>query len=128
MAFKQAFKIAALIVVAVAAFAADADRAGGQATSFRVIGPGIVVVGESVYQLDTGNGPSGWKQLPNGTFTLPPVPASSLVNYASGIVAVTNTGEGWVQGGGVWTDVGPVPGLVPTTRESWGQLKAKYAR
>jgi hypothetical protein len=127
MVSRRAFRIIALIVLASAVFSLEADRARGQITSFRVIGPGMVVVGENVYVLDTGNGPSGWKQLPYGTLTLPPVPPSSLVNYGTG-VAITDAGEGWGKVGGVWTDLGPAPGLVPTVKESWGQLKAKYAR
>jgi len=105
-----------------------ASTARGQSNGFRVIGPGTVVVGESVYILDTSNVPVGWKKLPQGNFDLPPVPGSSLVSYSSGQIAITDSGEGWGKVNGAWTDLGPVPGSVPTVRESWGQLKAKYAR
>jgi hypothetical protein len=119
--------VIALLALA-AVFTLGARGARGQGTTFRVIGPGTVVVGESVYLLDTGNGPAGWKQLPLGTLTLPPVPVSSLVNYASGVVAITDSGEGWGKVGGVWMDLGPVPnGSMPARQESWGQLKVKYA-
>ena len=100
----------------------------GQTVSFRVIGPGIVVVGESVYHLDISNAPLGWHKLPEGTWTLPPIPASSLVDYESGVLAITDSGEGWGKVGSGWSDLGPIPGLTPTIHESWGQLKAKYAR
>ena len=83
--------------------------ARGQAGSFRWIGGSFAVSGESVYRLD------------------PPIPASTLVGF-TGQTAITESGEGWGKLGGVWTDLGPIPGSVPTTRESWGQLKAKYTR
>jgi hypothetical protein len=87
----------------------------------------MAVSGASIYLLDTGNAPAGWTKLPVDRITVPPVPASSLVFYDEQR-AITDTGEGWGKVGGVWTDLGPIPSSVPTTRESWGQLKAKYAR
>ena len=101
--------------------------ARGQAGSFRWIGGSFAVSGESVYRLDPLNSPVGWKKLPDGSFDLPPIPASTLVGF-TGQTAITESGEGWGKVGGVWTDLGPIPGSVPTTRESWGQLKAKYTR
>ena len=95
-------------------------------SSFRLIGIADVVVGSTVYVLDTSNYPFGWKQVP--ATDLPPVDPATLLSYNSSGVAITDTGEGWGRVNGAWTDLGPVPGSVPTTRESWGQLKAKYAR
>jgi hypothetical protein len=100
--------------------------ARGQSSTFRVIGLGIVVVGDEVYEISTLSSPYGWRQLPHGTFTLPPVPPSTLVNYVSGQKAITDNGDGWGNVGGVWTNFGPVPGIVSTQRSTWGQLKAKY--
>ena len=117
-----------LLIAIVILSSVDPHGARGQATQFRVIGPGTVVSGNNVYILDISNQPFGWKALPQGNFTLPPVSASSLVSYSSGASAITDAGEGWGKVGGVWTDLGPVPNSVPTARESWGQLKAKYAR
>jgi hypothetical protein len=128
MSTTRIFAISCAGLILAFAIGIGARGARGQGVSFRVIGPSTVVVGENVYVLDTSNQPFGWKALPYGGFTLPPVPASTLVNYASGVAAITDTGEGWGKVGGTWTDLGPVPSLVPTTKESWGQLKAKYAR
>jgi len=98
-----------------------------QSVPFRVIGLGIVVVGESVYALKTSSPPYGWTQLPDGSFDLPPVAPSTLINYSSGVLAITDSGVGWGKVGGVWTDLGPIPGT-PVQDVSWGQVKAKYRR
>ena len=116
---------AVLLIALAIAFLAGGAR--GQAPSFRVIGPGLAVSGSNVYLLDTANAPVGWTKLPATGITLPPVPASALVYYDEQR-AITDTGEGWGKVVGVWTDLGPIPSSVPTTQESWGQLKAKYAR
>src|SRR4051812_18968494 len=104
-------------------FELGAHTARAQSSAFRVIGPGLVVAGNTVYELHTTTAPVGWTPLPNGNFTLPPVPASSLVNYSSGIVAITDSGEGWGKVSGVWTDLGPIP-TTPVQQTSWGQVKA----
>ena len=127
MRAKKGHIVAAALLLLAIAVTVGPNGARGQSNAFRVIGLGVAVVGENVYLLDTANFPFGWKQLPDGSRTLPPVPASSLVNW-TGQTAITDTGEGWGKVNGEWTDLGPVPGLVPTTHESWGQLKAKYAR
>ena len=100
--------------------------ASGQTGSFRALSSFYVLVGETVYHLDPGNAPIGWHQMPYGSFTLPPVPASSLLTLESG-VAITQSGEGWIDtGAGGWQSVGQVPGSVATKQSSWGELKAKY--
>ncbi len=103
-----------------------ASFARGQTAGFRVIGPNTVVIGEAVYHLDTLNPPFGWHQLPEGNFNLPPVSPSSLVNYESGQYAITDQGEGWGKVGGVWTDLGPIPGVMSVRPATWGQVKATY--
>lgn len=105
-------------------FALFSGIARGQASAFRVLSIGHVLMGDSVYFLERTNFPVGWKQMPYGGRTLPPVPPSSLVQY-DGIEAITDSGEGWGLVGGVWTDLGPIPST-PTTQASWGQVKAKY--
>lgn len=100
--------------------------ARGQSSAFRVLGVGIVAVGSQAYYLDGSNLPYGWKSIPGGPFTLPPVDVSSLVSY-DGFWALTDTGEGWGKVAGVWTDLGPIPS-VATVRTTWGQVKDKYRR
>ncbi len=56
---------------------------------------------------------------------LPPVPVSSLISYDSGI-AITDSGEGWFRNATEWVDLGPIPGLSPTVRTTWGSVKAAY--
>ena len=128
MSAGRALRAGGVALLVAGAFAIGANGAKGQSTTFRVIGPNFVVVGQTVYHLDPLNAPLGWHKLPEGGLTLPPVPASSLISYENGTTAITDSGEGWGNVYGVWTDLGPVPGSVPTTRESWGQLKSKYAR
>lgn len=113
------------LLALVAAFELGSGVAHGQSGAFRVVGTGMVVVGDAVYWLDVNGASAGWKLLPNGSFTLPPVPASSLIQYESGSWAITDSGEGWGLVFGSWTDLGPVPGT-PTVRTTWGQVKAKY--
>jgi hypothetical protein len=128
MGNRIAFAAASLLASAVA-FGFGSVIARGQATTIKILsGSAVAVVGNTAYHLDTANQPVGWHLMPDGNFDLPPIPPSTLAYYSSGIVAITDSGEGWGKVGGVWTDLGPVPGSVPTTRESWGQLKAKYAR
>ena len=125
--FAKRFMYVSISILALAlTFEIGARSARAQSSVFRVIGPGLVVVGNAVYELHTATAPVGWAQLPNGNFTLPPVPASSLVNYSSGIVAITDSGEGWGKVSGVWTDLGPVPST-PVQQTTWGQVKARYA-
>ena len=99
--------------------------AKGQGAAFRVIGEGVVVVGDTAYYLDAANEPVGWRQLPWSYRTLPPVSPSSLANLTI-TTAITDTGEGWAFGSFGWTNAGRVPGIVSTQRSTWGQLKAKY--
>lgn len=108
-------------------FAVVSSVARGQANAFRVVGPGLVVSGETLYELDESNQPFGWKALPYGGWTLPPVPVSSIVNYEHGTSVITDTGEGWGLIFGTWTDLGPIP-TTATVRTSWGQVKDKYRR
>ncbi len=122
---KRLFFVSGAMAMIMVAFAMGATVTRGQSSAFRVIGPGVVVVGDTVYHLDVSNAPFGWKPLPDASFTLPPVPGSSLVDWESGILAVTDTGEGWGKVGGVWTDLGTIPGT-PVQRTTWGQVKAKY--
>ena len=103
-----------------------ASLARGQAIGFRVLGPGTVEAGGAVYVLDTSNSPYGWKQLPALGFTLPPVPASTLLTY-DGFVAITESGEGWGKVFGTWTDLGAIP-TTPVQGTTWGQVKSKYLR
>lgn len=106
-------------------FEISATHARAQSGSFRVIDAGVVVVGNSAYHLRTTTPPLGWTLMPEGNFDLPPVPPSTLLSYSSGIVAVTESGEGWGKVGGVWTNLGPVPGTA-VQEATWGQVKAKY--
>jgi len=102
--------------------------ANGQAGLFRVLSSSYVAVGESIYRLDFLNAPVGWHQMPYLNFTLPPVPASSLVSL-DGDVAITEAGEGWVRTSleaGGWASAGQVPGTVSVQRSNWGALKARY--
>ena len=108
-----------------AAFELGAHAARAQTSGFRIIGPGTVVVGDAVYGLHTASDPVGWRQFPDGNFDLPPVPPSTLVNYSSGVIAITDSGEGWGKVAGVWTDLGPIP-TTAVTESSWGQVKARY--
>lgn len=109
------------------AFEVGASTARGQATGFRVLGTGVVESGGTIYVLRGVTPPLGWTALPTAGWTAPPVPASSLLQYESGSVAITDSGEGWGMVNGEWTDLGPIPG-VATVRTSWGQVKDKYRR
>jgi hypothetical protein len=127
MAAKRFMYVSIGLLALTVAFEWGASTARGQASGFRVIGSGTVVAGDAVYFLDTANAPEGWRQLPYASITLPPVPASSLVNYSSGFLAITDSGEGWGKVGGVWTNLGPVP-TTPTLQSTWGGVKAKYRK
>jgi hypothetical protein len=125
---KRPGAILIIILACILAFAIGViGLARGQSTTFRVIGLATVVSGGNVFYLDDFNAPLGWHKMPDASHTLPPVPASSLV-YLDSELAITDSGEGWGRPTGTWQDLGPIPGLVPTLHESWGQLKAKYAR
>ena len=102
---KRTIAACAALLLIVIGFALGPTGARGQATSFRVIGAGVVVSGGNVYQLDDFNAPIGWHQLPWKTSTLPPVQASSLVYY-DGELAITDSGEGWGRPGGAWCSAG----------------------
>ncbi len=118
--------ILATAVLAVAIYQAGSRRAFGQGFVMRVIGPATVVVGESAYYLEVSNPPYGWRQLPYGGNTLPPVPVSSLASYEP-MVVITDGGEGWYATPGGWVSVGCVPGgNSPAIRSTWGGVKAKY--
>jgi hypothetical protein len=127
MAARKVISACAMLLIILLTFTLGPEGARGQANMWRLIGPGIVESGGSVYLLDTANAPQGWNQLPVPSITLPPVPASSLTFYDEQR-AITDAGEGWGKVGGVWTDLGPIPGLVPTVHQSWGQLKARYVK
>ncbi len=107
------------------AFHLGASTAGAQSSVFRVLGVNYVGVGGDVYVF----APSllGWAKVPSNE--LPPVPASSLVEY-QGQFAITAAGEGWVLpdiGAAAWVSKGFVPGAAtPTTPTTFGALKAKY--
>jgi hypothetical protein len=124
-------KLAIALLILVSLFTAYDLRplpARGQSSSFRLLSPTFVLVGESIYHLDAVNPPTGWRLMPYASFTLPPVPASSLISLFSD-VAITDTGEGWYfsgTGASGWTSAGQVPGSVATLRTSWGTVKAKY--
>jgi hypothetical protein len=122
---KRFMQVCAGVFLLVASFEIGATTATGQTAGFRVIGSGLVVIGEAVYMIDTSNFPFGWKQLPQGNFDLPPVAASTLVNYVSGIEAITDTGEGWAKINGAWTDIGHPP---PTQGEVHAIIGAKRGR
>ena len=119
----------AMLVLAIAAAAAigiamRAPVADGQA-AFRLIEGGpFATAGSAVYWLDSGNSPQGWKQLPQGSLTLPPIDASTFAYY-DGQRVITDSGEGWGKVFGVWTDLGPVP-TTAVQRSSWGEVKARY--
>jgi len=115
-----------LLALAIA-FEMGAHTAGAQSPGFRLLSEGIVVIGESVYGLHTSSPPYGWRLFPDGEFDLPPVAPSTLISYSSGQIAITESGEGWGKVGGVWTNLGPIPGT-PTVKTSWGQVKTKYIR
>lgn len=117
-----------LIAAMAAGFGLRPTPVSGQTGSFRVLGGSYVLVGESIYHADPANAPVGWHAMPYGSFTLPPVQASTLVSLTND-VAITDTGEGWIftgTGPNGWTDVGPIPGVVGVQRTSWGAVKAKY--
>jgi len=126
VAMTKPLSFLACLVVAVLASMTIADQVRGQTTSFKVVGGPFVVAGGSVYWLDSSNVPLGWKLLPNGSFSLPPIDPTNLAFY-NGITAITESGEGWVKSGGEWMSVGPIPGT-PTVKRSWGQVKTKYMR
>ena len=78
-----------------------------------------------MYWLDPVNAPPGWKALPNASFTLPPIDVATIAYY-DGQRVITDSGEGWGKVGGVWTDLGSIPGT-PVAKTSWGELKVRYA-
>lgn len=102
------------------AFHFGATSAQGQSTGyFRVIGPGFVVSGESVYRL-TRDGFATWTNLP-------PVNPSQLEYFYPDVgLAIATDGRGWV-GGGPWTYVGQIPmGATSTLQRSFGQVKTQF--
>ena len=123
---KKVFYASASLLAITIALQLGARMAMGQTGGFRLIGTAMVSAGGSVYHLDVVNFPEGWKILPTPSYTLPPIPVSSIASY-DGDIAITDAGEGWGKVGGVWTDLGPIPG-VATVRTSWGQVKDRYRR
>ena len=115
--------IAATAAVA-ASITATSREAGGQSTGFRLIGGPFATAGGTLYWLDTSNVPQGWKALPQGSLTVPPVDVSTIAYY-DGQRAITDAGEGWGKVAGVWTDLGPIP-TTAVQRSSWGEVKARY--
>jgi len=109
------------------AYHLGAQSARAQAPAgLRMMGPGLVLSGGSVYQLV----PGGWLAWTN----LPPVSPTDMI-YFSGDYAITVAGEGWYGGGSgpagpsQWVSLGTVPGgSTPAQGISFGQLKAKYAK
>jgi hypothetical protein len=92
-----------------------------------MLGDLFALVGDKIYYLDGFNQPIGWKELPFGLLTLPPVPTTSLVAYSNGF-AVTDSGEGWQRQSGVWVSLGFLPGVTGVENTSWGAVKAKYRK
>ncbi len=115
------------IIVCGSVLSADISTVSAQTTSFRILGNGFVLAGNTVYYLERINFPVGWKALPYIGWTLPPVPPSTLIQYENGVLAITESGEGWGLVSGNWQDLGSVP-ATPTLRTSWGEVKARYAR
>ncbi len=101
------------------------EAARGQGSTFRILSESYVLVGENIYRADLVNPPVGWHLMPDGSFTLPPVPASSLVSL-NGLVGITESGEGWTYNSGGWISIGQIPGVVGVERSTWGALKARY--
>lgn len=97
----------------------------GQTSSFRLLSSFYVLVGDTIYHLDPGNPPIGWRALPYGNFDAPPIPASTLLALESG-TAITDSGEGWIRTASGWQSVGQIPGTVATMRSSSGAVKARY--
>lgn len=116
--------IAAIAIVALQVAAVFPAVVRGQSASFTVLSPTFVRVGGKVYHLDAGNAPFGWRELPYLSFTLPPVPVTSLVSLTT-FEAITDTGEGWMLRNG-WESAGQLPGTVATIKSSWGAVKARY--
>ena len=71
MTAQKVLSVCGAIFVVALGFGLGAGRARGQSTTFRVIGAGIVVVGDAVYELKVGSAPFGWVKLPDGSFDLP---------------------------------------------------------
>lgn len=113
----------ASMLVLAAALAVGHD-ARGQTTAFKIVGGPFAVTGGVMYWLDSANAPPGWKTLPNGSFSLPPIDLSTIASY-DGQRVITDSGEGWGKVGGVWTDLGSVP-TTAVRQATWGQVKSKY--
>ena len=117
---KTFFYVAVGMFLLALSYHLGASTAGAQATSFRVLFPGPLVIetGGQIYSLDA---PFGWRVWSDP----PPVPATSLL--AGKGPFITNDGTAWdkyVDGG--WRSY-PLPGLpVSAMRKSWGELKARY--
>jgi hypothetical protein len=99
--------------------------AHSQIQQIRVLGTANVLAGDRVFHLEDFNAPIGWRELPYGSHTLPPVPPSSLVALQSGY-AITESGEGWIETGAGWVSHGIVPGVSPARSTTWGELKSTY--
>ena len=109
------------------AFHSDANAQDGEPPYFMILGGAAqsvyVAVGDNGYEINFTQ--PGWLPLEPGS--APPVPLSSLV-YFNYLCAVTDTGEGWVHRDNYtrWENIGPVPGVVSTQKETFGGVKTLY--
>jgi hypothetical protein len=122
MLAKRFFFVCAGILCLALAYHFGATSAGAQGTTWRVVGDNLVVSGNALYLRD-GN---GWTPVDTG-----PVPPSQVVSgwWGGGLQGLsTDSGEGWVyfNNGSGRHDIGLIPGATPTSRVSFGQLKARY--
>ena len=121
---RKFFYVCAEMLMLALAFHFGASSAGAQSAQgaqFRVLDSSQMYVesGGQVYYLTA----TGCVQ-PSG---LPPVPVSSLV--AGHAPYITQDGTGWWLDGyqNEWRSFRLPGGAIPTTRQSWSQVKARYA-
>jgi hypothetical protein len=123
---RRFFYIAAGVLLLALSYHLGAGTASGQGFVVRPLWLSNVFANGSVYYLESGNLPLGWKLLSGAD--LPPVPPASLVSFSSSNgIAITDAGEGWARLGGEWQSLGFIPGApTPALHQSWGQVKARY--
>src|SRR6185369_9610968 len=109
---RRFFFVAAGLFLLALAYQLGVTSATAQAPGTRVIGDYLVESGGAIYQL---TGAFGWQPR-----TGPPVAVSEIAwaavgNGSSLSMAITTSGEGWIQADGAtgWVSFGPVPGATP---------------
>ena len=117
------FYVCAGLFLLAVSYHLGAKTATAQATTFKAVGWGsVVVVGSDAWELVSS---IGWRRLDPAD--MPPVQPSSLARLIPGTIALTESGEGWYRPSAAWVSAGVVPGgPTPSQVQTWGAVKSRY--